>query len=79
MFTEGPEGDPAGCHSRQGSEPPRGGDENSVQIDCINLDQDFREFDARRFVVSIFKTSTIGKKISWCNTIPNVQGRWVLA
>lgn len=33
------EGDPAGSHSWQGSEPGRGESENSIQFGIINLDQ----------------------------------------
>lgn len=48
------EGKRAGGHDRQESELQRGETKNSAQTD-FTLYQDFRESDARRFTVSIFK------------------------
>lgn len=37
----------------------------TVQMGFVNLDQDFRESDARRFIGSIFNKSSIILKISF--------------
>lgn len=50
------EGKRAGGYDRQESELQRVENKNSAQTD-FTLDQDFRESDARRFTVSIFKNT----------------------
>ena len=47
--------------SREGSKLS-GENENWVQIDFVNLDQDFREFDVRWFTVSLFQTLSNSRK-----------------
>lgn len=42
-----------------GKQPQGGGNESSIHIDSVNLDQDFRESDVNRFIASIFEHSII--------------------
>lgn len=52
--------------SRQGSKLQRGGNENPIQVDFVNMDQT-GELGARRFIVSIFKTQYNLRKLSGSN------------